>query len=110
MDEELEPTNWDGSERRQDAAHALRSELLSHIKAEESTFMEFRADIKCLRDSVDEYKPYLDMAIRRECRRERFHRAVIEKTAVALAWTILAGVGWLLYEGLLAFFKNVSMK
>lgn len=102
--------NWDGPERRQDVTHALRSELLAHMKEEEQALRELRINIKCLHDSFVDYRPYLDMAIKRECRREKFQRAVIEKTIVTLAWSLLVGLGWLMYEGLLVFFRNVSIK
>jgi len=41
---------------------------------------------------------YIKKALEREARREALHRAIIEKTLIALVWSAIAGVGTLLYN------------
>lgn len=68
---------------------------------------ELRRDMRCLHDSFMEYKPYLDIALKREARREQFQRAVIEKTTITLVWSLIAGAGFLLWEGASSHIKSV---
>ncbi len=69
-------------------------------------------DMRNLQQWHERFEPYLEMAIQREARRETFQRAVIEKTAIALVWAMLAGLGGLLYVGAIDHIKAVfaSMK
>lgn len=41
---------------------------------------------------------YIKKALEREARREALHRAIIEKTMIALLWSALVGLGGLLYN------------
>ena len=41
---------------------------------------------------------YIRTVMQREARREALHRAVVEKTLVALLWSALAALGTLLYN------------
>lgn len=41
---------------------------------------------------------YIKKAMEREARKEALHRAIIEKTVVALVWSAIVGLGSLLYS------------
>lgn len=68
---------------------------------------EIRRDMRCLHDSFLEYKPYLDMAMKREARREMFQNAVIEKTTITLVWAIIVGAAALFWDGAVGHIKSV---
>ncbi len=64
-------------------------------------------DMRNLQQWHERFEPYLDMAIKREARRETFQRAVIEKTAIALVWLMIVGVGTLIVNGAIEHMKTV---
>ena len=76
-------------------------------RSTDKLLISIKSDLKCLHDSVVKYQPYLEMAIKREARRAAFQQAVIEKTAVALLWGMVAFIGTLLYEGAASHVKNL---
>ena len=48
---------------------------------------------------------YLVKVLQREARREALHRAIIEKTLIALLWSALVGFGSLLYATIISHWK-----
>ena len=48
---------------------------------------------------------YLRKVLEREARKEALHRAIIEKTLVALIWSALVGFGSLLYTTLASHWR-----
>jgi len=103
-----------GPERRVDDTiteiRTLRSELRAHVTEESGVFKQLERDVKCLHDAVIGYKPYLEMAIKREGRREKFQNAVIEKAFIGMIWAALVGIGVLFWDGAVTHFKSWSGK
>lgn len=55
---------------------------------------------------TEEERQWVRLAIAAEARKIKFRDAVIEKTLVGLAWAVVVGIGYLLYD----FLKNHGLK
>ena len=57
-------------------------------------------------EAVEKYMPaeaerkWVQLAMKREARREQLHNAIIEKSLTALAWAVLLGIGSIIYQWL----------
>ena len=55
---------------------------------------------------TEEERQWVRLAIAAEARKIKFRDAVIEKTLVGLAWALVVGIGYLLYD----FLRNHGVK
>ena len=55
---------------------------------------------------TEEERQWVRLAIAAEARKIKFRDAVIEKTLVGLAWALVVGIGYLLYD----FLRNHGLK
>lgn len=89
--------NWQGPERRSYNYEAKLEEILREYGELSRGQRALQHDIKCLKDSIEKYEPYLESALKKEARWATMQDALIEKSMIAAIWTaggILAYVGW----------------
>jgi hypothetical protein len=73
-------------------------------RALESKLVVIHEQIRMHGMSTDERR-YLDLAIRREARREQLQTAIIEKSTVGFVWFVLAAAGVALWKAFVAHVK-----
>lgn len=57
---------------------------------------------KKMSDDHQAHHDYIKKAMEREARREALHRAIIEKTLVALVWSAIVGIATLTYNSVIS--------
>lgn len=94
--------------RRIAAVDEPMNEQREHSRRESDKALEsVKTDIQKLSEFMLEYRPYLEIAMKREARRERFQNAVIEKTLTVLIVAALGMLGAALWDGAISHLKTL---
>lgn len=88
-------TDFAGVDRRH---HSDLREIIDSVRELKRNQREVVHDIKCLKEGIEKYQPFLDKLMSEDGNWRKLKNAVIERSATGIVWALILLIGLSIWE------------